>query len=749
MKENNTEDSSIEIINNTNEKKNLIKESDNLNNNQENNKSTENSETQPLKDSEEPKNKNAENNIEKKDEENNINIIQKKSERISLDILFKKKLHFESNCNKGRTGLVNIGNTCFMNSALQCLSNCYELTKYFLLNFYENDINQENRLGTGGQVVTIYRKLLDDLWLGDDDYINPNYFKRIFAHFVHKFSGYAQQDSNEFLIYLLDKIHEDLNTITVKPYIEMEGKKPEQTDEEVSKIWWEKHLKRENSIIVDLFHGQFKSTISCNICHEVCVSFDSYMFISLPIPSGKYEIEVKYFGYNINDFLVMKIPITENTTVLNIIDIMKNRINIININKNKNIKNNPPKRKKRNKNKNKIIKKLYEQINLSKDKIEMVLLTNKKKIYKVFTNNDYIFPYLLQGYELVAYEKDTSNQNNENIYFYLSQYYYSYIFSLFYYPRIYFFDYPFAINFDKTQKIFNIYENIKEFLKELLPNNNPNNPIKKDEILNIDFNFNKINKDNEKSCGFTLYLNTFIPNTNSSLCSYIFSFGNSINHPLLEKYSSTENYSNIKRQLNLDELHLRLTLDVNILFNLDKARLPKLKNYLYNKKLSLNVGKDINLYDCLNLFNSEEILDGDNEWYCNKCKKHVDAVKKMDVYKSPYYLIFQLKRFKQDNEGSSIFNIFNSSKNTTFIDFPVTNLDLSNYILSENNQGGIYDLIGVINHYGGESFGHYTAYCLNGKKWMEYNDEYVAEIKKGNIITNAAYVLFYRRRDEN
>ena len=747
MKENNTEDSSIEIINNTNEKKNLIKESDNLNNNQENNKSTENSETQPLKDSEEPKNKNAENNIEKKDEENNINIIQKKSERISLDILFKKKLHFESNCNKGRTGLVNIGNTCFMNSALQCLSNCYELTKYFLLNFYENDINQENRLGTGGQVVTIYRKLLDDLWLGDDDYINPNYFKRIFAHFVHKFSGYAQQDSNEFLIYLLDKIHEDLNTITVKPYIEMEGKKPEQTDEEVSKIWWEKHLKRENSIIVDLFHGQFKSTISCNICHEVCVSFDSYMFISLPIPSGKYEIEVKYFGYNINDFLVMKIPITENTTVLNIIDIMKNRINIININKN--IKNNPPKRKKRNKNKNKIIKKLYEQINLSKDKIEMVLLTNKKKIYKVFTNNDYIFPYLLQGYELVAYEKDTSNQNNENIYFYLSQYYYSYIFSLFYYPRIYFFDYPFAINFDKTQKIFNIYKNIKEFLKELLPNNNPNNPIKKDEILNIDFNFNKINKDNEKNSGFSLYLNTFIPNTNSSLCSSIFSFGNSINHPLLEKYSSTENYSNIKRQLNLDELHLRLTLDVNILFNLDKAKLPKLKNNLYNKKLSLNVGKDINLYDCLNLFNSEEILDGDNEWYCNKCKKHVDAVKKMDVYKSPYYLIFQLKRFKQDNEGSSIFNIFNSSKNTTFIDFPVTNLDLSNYILSENNQGGIYDLIGVINHYGGESFGHYTAYCLNGKKWMEYNDEYVAEIKKGNIITNAAYVLFYRRRDEN
>ena len=71
----------------------------------------------------------------------------------------------------------------------------------------------------------------------------------------------------QILIYLLDKIHEDLNTITIKSYIEMESKKPEQTDEEVSKIWWDKHLKRENSIIVDLFHGQFKSTLSCNLFH--------------------------------------------------------------------------------------------------------------------------------------------------------------------------------------------------------------------------------------------------------------------------------------------------------------------------------------------------------------------------------------------------------------------------------------------------------------------------------------------------
>ena len=742
---------------------NITKENTNSENENNNQTNTENnisstSETQPLKEITHTLNENKETNPKKEGEEEQEEeeIAEKKKEkeeRIKLDILFKQKIVFPENANKGRTGLVNIGNTCFMNSALQCLSNCYELTKYFLLDYFENDINPNNRLGTGGHVVAVYRKLLEDLWGGEEDYINPSYFKRIFAHFVQKFSGYAQQDSNEFLIYLLDKIHEDLNTITVKPYIEMEEKKENQTDEEVSKIWWEKHLKRENSIIVDLFHGQFKSTISCNKCKRISISFDSYMFISLPIPSGKYELDIKYFGYDIKNFFVMRIPITENTTVLNIIDIIRTKLNLIKKkNNNKNISNPPRRKNNRRRNKNKGAKKTTEEINLSRNNIEMVLLTKKKKIYKIFIKNDYIFPYLQKGYELVAYENEISNNNRkENVYFYLSQYYHNYLLSLFLYPRFYLFDYPFSLSFDKSLKIYHLYKNIKEFLKELTPNSNLNSQInnrKKVEILNIDFDYEKINKQNENDCGFSIFLDIYIPNHNTSLCSSIFNSGNYINYPLLSKYSSNENFTNLKRQLNLEENQLRITLDINILFNLDKSKLPNLNN-ISDNKMSLNIGKDINLYDCLNLFNSEEILDGDNEWYCNKCEEHVNAVKKMDIYKSPYYLIFQLKRFKQDNEESSIFNIFNSTKNTTFIDFPTTDLDLSNYILSENNQGSKYDLIGVINHYGGESFGHYTAYCLNGKKWIEYNDESISVIKENNVISSAAYVLFYRRRDNN
>lgn len=670
--------------------------------------------------------KELENNEEKEIKEN----FELKEERISLEDLLKTQIDFSSDMNKGRTGLVNIGNTCFMNSALQCLSNCKELTKYFLLDLYENDINQENKLGSGGRIALTYRKLLEDLWKGDENYINPSYFKNIFAHFVRKFSGYSQQDSNEFLIYLLDRIHEDLNSVSNKPYIEIEEKAKDESDEEASKRWWEKHLLRENSIIVDLFHGQFRSTITCNYCDRVAVSYDSYMFLSLPIPSGKYEINIKYFGYDIKDYTEFKIPITENTTILNVIEIISKKLSN---KKNSNNIANPPKRRKKNKNKNKNKKLQEQEINLAGGSIEMVLLTKNKNIYKVFTTNDYIFTYLKKGYELVAYEK---NNKKENIYFYLTQYYNSYILSFFYYTKSFLFNYPLPIDIDKSEKIYNLYGKISNFLNYFISNS------KKDEILDINFQFNTIDKNNEKNAGFKIYLNIYLSQKNNSICESIFS-SKYINYSLLEKHSATETINNLRKELNLRE-NERISLDLDILFNLDKTKLPKLNmNY---SKISFYSGNEINLYDCLNLFNSEEILEEDNEWYCNICKKHRDVNKKMDIFKTPYYLIIQLKRFKQDDEmDSSIFNIFNSSKNTTLVDFPINDFDLSKYVLSKSNINMKYNLIGVINHYGGASFGHYTAYCLNGNQWCEYNDENVSKISINNVVSKAAYVLFYKR----
>ena len=657
---------------------------------------------------------------------NNIN------HRISLEELFKKKLDFIRGANMGRTGLVNIGNTCFMNSALQCLSNCYELTKYFLLDLYEDEINKDNKLGSGGEIASIYRELLDDLWNGEKSIINPGYFKKVFSLFVKKFSGYHQQDSNEFLIYLLDRIHEDLNSVSKKPYIEIKEKGENESDEDASIRWWETHLLRENSIIVDLFHGQFKNTITCDYCNRVSVTYDSYIFLSLSIPSGKFEIDIKYFGYDISKYFDIKIPLTENTTVQNIIDIIKVKLLL----RNKNIKSfsNPPKKKnKRSKYKSKIANEYdsFEQ-KLDDNLVEIVLLTKGKKIYKVFTKNEYIFPYYKAGYEIVAYEK---NGVKENIYFYLTQYYFSYIFSYFYYPRTILFDYPFAIDVDMNNKIYSIHENIYNFVRQITKN--------KKDSSDLNFKFDNITIQNEKIIGFSIYLNIFLVKRSNGICESISSSSKSINYPLLEKHSSNENIETFKRNIELNE-NDRLCFDINLFLDIDKTKFPKISHH--SRKISFFSGNDINIYDCLNLFSSEEILEGDNEWYCNICKRHRDVNKKMEIYKSPYYLIIQLKRFKQDEmESRSIFNIFNSFKNNTLVDFPIRNLDLSEYISSNINSNTKYDLIGVINHYGGASFGHYTAYCLNNGNWLEYNDHSVSYIDENNVVSNAAYVLFYKK----
>lgn len=55
--------------------------------------------------------------------------------------------------------------------------------------------------------------------------------------------------------------------------------------------------------------------------------------------------------------------------------------------------------------------------------------------------------------------------------------------------------------------------------------------------------------------------------------------------------------------------------------------------------------KNINIYDCLTFFSQEETLGGSDKWYCSKCKDHVPAFKKMEIYKTPEFLVVHFKRF--------------------------------------------------------------------------------------------------------
>ena len=158
------------------------------------------------------------------------------------------------------------------------------------------------RRGTDGRLVKAWAKLVSEMWAGSSQVVTPSLFKRLLGQYNVTFEGYGQHDSQECINTILDLISEDLfKPDGKKPYVEQteaDGK----TDADASYEAWNKHVLRNESIICDLFHGQYKSKLTCSQCERVSVTFDPFSAVSVPIVSVKYvPVDGYMMGFNIDE----------------------------------------------------------------------------------------------------------------------------------------------------------------------------------------------------------------------------------------------------------------------------------------------------------------------------------------------------------------------------------------------------------------------------------------------------------------
>ena len=663
-----------------------------------------------------------------------LNIFEKKfilSDLLSLNL--KDILQENKNC--GIVGLYNMGNTCYFNSALQCLSNTEDLTKYFLIKYFRKEINNGSSLGSKGFISEEYYKLIYEMWNGENGKLVPKEFRINFCRKTGLFLNSEQQDSQEFLLAVLDNLHEDLNRITNKKYMELQEKQKGESDEKASQRWWDYYKSREDSIIVDLFQGQYKSTIKCSKCGNSSTSYDTYMNIGLPIPNKKTQNQIKLLTAEQN-FIDLNIRIDEDIELKDVIkkatiylnkkkyieyiknkkegntifdennieippNILYNNIEVIEFNKGFKMTN--------------IFKTLYENINKnninkSKEKINQPIFDNLKinDIYKM--NNDS---------ELILFEKNLNFEkpNYCDIYIYpIREKKIDGIFSSSIKKII--LSYPVIITLNND----NTFENL-----ESLINNKFQNNLKNEGKNSIELCFPHFTK------GWGRFK---IQNGECPICK--------------NKYEKSKKYcslfNTIRKNTKISDLMNNQNKGRPLILYA-KSEHYKLSSQVYsglqlfdenskNKNLKIN----LSLYDSFDLFNKEEILEGDNMWFCNKCKHHQNASKKIEIYRTPIYLIIQLKRFKHMN---NFIKVFLGNKNETLIDYKEI-LNLREFVVGPDKDKSIYSLYGVIVHKKFMNGGHYYAYCKNNGLWITYNDERLSYCK--NPIDKDAYLLFYKRK---
>ncbi|XP_025231185.1 ubiquitin carboxyl-terminal hydrolase 4 isoform X4 [Theropithecus gelada] len=630
-----------------------------------------------------------------------------------------------SHIQPGLCGLGNLGNTCFMNSALQCLSNTAPLTDYFLKDEYEAEINRDNPLGMKGEIAEAYAELIKQMWSGRDAHVAPRMFKTQVGRFAPQFSGYQQQDSQELLAFLLDGLHEDLNRVKKKPYLELKDANG-RPDAVVAKEAWENHRLRNDSVIVDTFHGLFKSTLVCPECAKVSVTFDPFCYLTLPLPLKKDRV--------MEVFLVPADPHCRPTQYRVTVPLMGAVSDLCEA--------------------------LSRLCGIAAENMVVADVYNHRfhKIFQMDEGLNHIMPRDdIFVYQVCSTSMDGSECVTLPVYFRERK---SRPSSTSSGSALY--GQPLLLSVPKHKLTLEslyqaVCDRISRYVKQPLPDDFGSSPL---EPGTCNGSRNSCEEDEEEmehqeegkeqlseteGSGEDELGNDPTKTTQKKIKGQpcpkrLFTFS------LVNSYG-TADINSLATDGKLLKLNSRSTLAIDWDSETRSLYYDEQESEAYEKHVSMlqpqkKKKTTVALRDCIELFTTMETLGEHDPWYCPNCKKHQQATKKFDLWSLPKILVVHLKRFS--------YNRYWRDKLDTVVEFPIRGLNMSEFVCNPSARPYVYDLIAVSNHYGAMGVGHYTAYAknkLNGK-WYYFDDSNVSLASEDQIVTKAAYVLFYQRRDD-